>query len=577
MSAAEKFTKVKTSSSAYDFGLVQVANNFTQAQQIAADGHGPNKMTKAAEVQSKDLALKALDAYKAYDDYEQKNPSTDEKILARRKQFKNVTLLAKNSLFTSSGNWAESIKSADEFIAYENENPPQPGKSAAPVAYLNKFRAQLALAAASPAPASDPYLKGALASMRDMRNVNKSDKKLNTYMLSALSDRYNIAAFQLEHKKKSESDLSKAEQDKLDDLINVYELKVAELQGERVDLMEGGDELTLDDYSRLVYLFHRTGNIRRAADTAIKLLKKFDPDNKNMKMPDDEQTWKPFLDGMLRAIKYESLDKDKRAKQEHTTLVDYMYDTPAGAQLPENDKRRPANDLFNENMEKALDKLNSIRNPKGDFADVQTLKVGPKPGGKPYLAIVEEEIQYRRKIAAARDLLSDMALEVADKLRKDGNEEKSNEYLEVAKQQIKILQELNSNQSAAIEIKVAEIDIALGKTNEAMNRLNDIKLHLDPQSLLYFITSRRIAELFAAQNKWKEASEFPEFIAVTSGFNNKMVKERWPGMEAFLKSCYEHGVKTPEALKKKFEAAAPPETPKLEVPAVPPVEVPKTK
>lgn len=555
-SAAEKFAKVKPSSAAYDFALVHYANTLTQAQQIVADGHGPNKMTKAAEEQSKDLAKKALAAYESYEAYEQKTPTTDEKILARRKIAKAVILLAKNSLYTASGDWQKAMESADTYLAYENENPQQ--KSAAPIVYLNKFRALLALAGANIAPASDPYLKNALATLRDLRQVDKADKKLNTYMLTALSDRYNIAAFQLEHKKKNESNLSKEDQEKFDDLINAYEMKVAELQGERVDLLEGGggDELSLDDYSRLIYLFHRTGQIRKAADIAVKMLAKFDPQNKNMKMPNDEQTWKPFLDGMLRAIKYDALDKDKRCKQEHTTLVDFMYDTAAGVQLKEGDPKRPPYDLYNENMEKALDKLNSIRNPKGEFADAQTLKVGPKGSSKSYLAIVEEEIQFRRKIAAARDLLSDMALEVAEKLKKEGKDDASAEYLEIAKNQIKILTDLRG-ESATIEVKISEIDIALGKPIEAMNRLMNVLPSVSPESVTYFIIKRRLSELFAGQNKWKEASEFPEFMAVTQGFNNKMVKERWPGMQEFLKQCYEHGVKMPDALKKKFEAPAP--------------------
>ena len=46
-------------------------------------------------------------------------------------------------------------------------------------------------------------------------------------------------------------------------------------------------------------------------------------------------------------------------------LIDYMYDTDAGVQRPENDARRPVTDKLNENMEKALAKLESIKNPDG--------------------------------------------------------------------------------------------------------------------------------------------------------------------------------------------------------------------
>ena len=128
--------------------------------------------------------------------------------------------------------------------------------------------------------------------MRDLRAVDKTDNKLFVYMLNALSDRYNVSAFQLEDKKKKDSSLSKEDIDALDEQINEAEKQVAKLQGERVDILElggKGDDLGLSDYSRLVYLFHRAGDTRRAADTAIKMLKKFDPQNKNMTMPDDEK------------------------------------------------------------------------------------------------------------------------------------------------------------------------------------------------------------------------------------------------------------------------------------------------
>jgi hypothetical protein len=303
-----------------------------------------------------------------------------------------------------------------------------------------------------------------------------------------------------------------------------------------------------------VYLFHRAGDIRRASDTAIKMLKKFDPDNKNMTMPDDEKTWRPFLDSMLRAISYPDIAKDTRCKDEHKILVDYMYDTASGFQLPENDPRRPAWDKLNSNMDKALAKIQSIKNPAGEFKDCQTLKVGPAGTGKTYLEIVEDEVQFRRKIAATRDLLSDMALEVAAKLKSEGKDQASNEYFEVAKQQINALQQITEDESASIKIKLAEIDIALGKSREAMNRLIRLKNQLPADSQLYFLAARKISELNFAEKKWAEAADFPSFMALTVGFNSQIVKERWPGMQDFLKQCYDNGVPIPPALKAKFEA-----------------------
>ncbi len=349
VSAAEKFAKV-TSKDAYDFALVHHANNYTQAQQVLADGHVPAKLMPPAEAEakSKEYAQKALDGYKKYEDYIAQNPTTDEKIVARRKKAQGIILLAKNSLYIGSGNWAKAVESSDEYVAYEAENPKTP--SLVHIAYLNKFRALLSLAAAAQAACvRDPFLNDAGAAMRDLHSVNPNDKNLYVFMLNVLSDRYNIAAYQMEKKRKTDTNISKEEGEKLDEIISKYENKVAELQGERVDTIELGkhenDELTLDDYSRLVYLFNKTGQTRKAADTAIKLLKKFDPENKNMKMMDDEKVWRPFLDKMLKVINYESIAQRERCIKEHTVLVDYMYDTDVGVQFKENDSHRPAWDL----------------------------------------------------------------------------------------------------------------------------------------------------------------------------------------------------------------------------------------
>ena len=578
LSAAEKFAKVKPTSTAYDFALVHCAYSWTQAQKIVSDGLVPKMDPKEAEKQGKELAQKALEAYTKYDDYVAKTPTTDEKVLARRKKAQGTILLAKNSLYIGAGNWEQSVKTSDEYIAFEAENPQQ--KSSAHIAYLNKFRALLSQAATTPAPESDPYLKNTLATLRDFRQANSTDNKLFVFMLNVLSDRYNVAAFQLEKLKKTKSDLTKETSEKYDELIDLYENKVAELQGERVDMLEesSGDDLTLDDYSRLVYLFNKTGQTRKAADIAIKLLKKFDPENKNMRMADDEKVWGPFLKSMQRVISYASINKQERCIKEHSVLVDYMYDTDAGVQRPENDPKRPPTDQLNQNMDKALAKLESIKNPAGEFKDCATLTTGPTPGGKSYLAIVEDEIQFRRKILAARDLLSEVALVVAKKLRAEGKEEASLEYMKVAKEQIEILKDFNKGGSA-IEIKVAEIDIALGKTQDAMARLINVAPKFDPASPQYFYVKRLISELYADQKRWTDAVDFPSFVVVTQGFNSEMVKKRWPDMRAFLKTCADNGAKLPPAVKKAIDAkegdAKQPEVPKIDAPATPAVETPK--
>ncbi|MEI6232885.1 MAG: hypothetical protein WCT04_07530 [Planctomycetota bacterium] len=598
LSAAEKFGKVKTTSAAYDFALVHAAYCLTQAQKIVSDGLLPKMDPKEAEKVGKELAEKALAGYLKYDEHVAKNPTTDEKVLARRKSAVGQILLAKNSLYIGAGNWDQAVKTADEYIAFEAENPP--AKSIAHIAYLNKYRALLSQAAATPAPGCDPYLKSTMQSLRDFRNANKDDNKLFVFMLNKLSDRYLIAGFQLEKLKKTEPNMPKETADKYDAMLVEYDKMVADLQGERVEILEESNstELALDDYSRLVYLFDKTGQTKKAADVAIKLLKKFDPQNKNMRLQDDEKVYGPFLKAMQKIITYPSIDKQDRCIKEHGVLIDYMYDTAEGVQLAENGARRPKDDKLNQNNEKALAKLESIKSATGEFKDCATLKVGPAPGSdvyklltdagivpgtKSYLALLEDEIQYRRKIVSVRDLLSEKALVVAKKLGKEGNEEESKAYMAAAKEQIEILKEIKGDkEGAAIEIKVVEIDIALGKNQDAINRLISITARFDPASERYFYVKRLISEQYAELKKWNDASEFPAFVYITQGFKSDMVIKRWPDMKAFLKSCAENGAKLAPAVKKGLDTnsdGGPTLTaPKVEAPekVAPKAEAPKT-
>jgi hypothetical protein len=56
--------------------------------------------------------------------------------------------------------------------------------------------------------------------------------------------------------------------------------------------------------------------------------------------------------------------------------------------------------------------------------------------------------------------------------------------------------------------------------------------------------------VYFMMKKWNEAKEYPEFIALTAGFDSKAVKDRWPGMKAFLVECYTNGAKCPPGLQK---------------------------
>jgi len=586
LSAADKFKKVKTTSPAYELALYQVGSAYTMGQAFWVTGKIPSRAAETKE-KAKDMGEKALAAFNAYDEFLKKSTPKDDAEKERRTKLEGTILLARNSLHSGAGEWENVIKTSDAYIAWESKFP-QP-KSQQGVALMNKFRANLELGAGAQVPKGDAFLAEAEKTMRQWRKTATADNKVYKFMLTALSRRYNIAAAQVKFfvdQGKSEFNL---------DQMEPYELAVARLQKERVALLEGAEdeEPQLDDYSRLVYLFNKIGAYKEAIDAARKLLGKFDAENTNSRIPDEPKVWQDLLGRMQGVIAFDDLSKRDRARNDHKVLVDYMYDTAEGnnAASPET---RPEFDKLKEDTERALKQLETI---KKNYPNCQTMpdpksgkpysqfvpslnewvdaNVGKSPKmkdlkDKAYLTVLEEEIDYRRKIVATREILSTLSLKMAQKLRQEGNDIGSNEYFEVANKQIEILSNLKGD-TPALKNQRANIQIVLGKFDEALTLLNEVKVEAPDGSVPYFDASKRISEVYAQQKKWEQAAEYPLFMAVTIGFSAPIVKERWPDMKLFLKECFDNGVKCPPNLQKAMETvskdpAAPAEEKKEEAP-----------
>jgi hypothetical protein len=486
-------------------------------------------------------------------------------------------------LHSGAGEWEKVVKTSEQYLAWETQQKDLQ-KSSADVALLNKFRAQIELASINHAPACDPFLADAEKTMRAWRKMKAGDNKTFVFMLNALSRRNNIAAFQVE------KFIKEGKKEFNADMIDKYENVVANLQAERVSMVEKAEneDPTLDDYTRLVYLFNKTRRDRQCADTAKKLLETFDKENKSSKIPDDPKVWQEKLQKLQSVIKYNDLAKWDRCKKDHAVLVDYMYDTREGitADKPE---RRPEYDKFNVDMDKARNQIDTIRK---NYPDCQSLDAKLGEGGKSLLGIIEEEVDFRRKIVATRELLFDKAMKVAISLEKD-NPDEAKRYKEAAFGQIDILTALKGETPDLMTMK-SDIAISIGNFTEALNTLNEVRFKAPEGSAVYFNSAKKISEVHAMQKKWVEAAEYPEFLALTIGFDAPIVRDRWPDMKEFLRDCYINGAPAPKQLEKlkepkkegaepaveevkKDEAAAPAPAPAAPAPAAPAAPAPTDK
>jgi hypothetical protein len=555
-SAGEKFMKVPASSRDYELALYQAGSALTMAQEMWMMGRVPVKSREEAEKAARDLAKKALEAYDKYDAFTAKAPVTEEEDKKRRQQLAGVILLARSALYGSIDDWEQVIKTADQYVAWEQLAGQQgygPQRSSQDVVLLKQFRALVEIGAKKLAPECDPYLAKARKASQDWRALKQGDNTTYAFMLRTLSSRYNIAAFQVE------KFLKEKKPGITDEMLDEYEKKVALLERERLRMIEQDPDWnpSLEDYARLVYLFAKASLDAESADTAQKLLQKFDPENKNCRMPDEEQYWQGLLDKMLRIIKYDDLNKMERCKKDHTLLVDLMYDTAVGLNQADPAKR-PANDKVNADLGKALKQIDTIM---ANYKQCQTSQAefGPEPEKgqerKGYLPMIAEEIDFRQKIQAARDLLFNKSLAVATKAEQAGEADEAKRYREIAGGQLEILRELLPD-SPALTLLQARLHLSVGKYSEALETLNEVKAQLDESSPVYFEANKMTSEVFFAQKKWKEAADYPQFYALTITFDSKMVKDKWPDMKSFLAECYKNGAPCPDALKKLLEKKA---------------------
>ena len=529
VAAAEKFLKVESSSADYELALFNAGGAFSSAQELWAAGRVRAKNADEQAERSVALARRALDAFRQYEDYVSgKSGGAGESLQQQRQQFQGAIWLARTALHSATREWDSAVRSADAYLAWEKTTAPQQ-RATAP-ALCAKFRALLEQAAA-PAPACDPFLAQAQAVLSETARLQPPDRDSRLFMLDALSRRYVVAAAQAETAKLSTV------------AVAAYSAKVAELLGLRLDAL--GAAATLEDHSRALFWLHKAGDTRNAIAMAQRLLTKFDRANRGVWIPDDPKPWQELLAKMLARIKYADLAKWDRCKLDHQVLIDYLYDSSAGTAWPENDPHRPHDDRYNMNLDNAARQLGTIRR---NYPDCQTLDPRYGQDGKPLLDTVAEEIDFRRKIAATRKLLIDLALSLVEGPKQTASEAEARTYREIAGKQIDIQLELAGN-DVELRLKSARLKMLNAGYDEALKLLREIQVSEEENSPWYFDASKMVSEVCARQGKWREAAEFPEFVVLTAGAKAPIVIQRWPDITQFLKNCYAHGAPRPATLK----------------------------
>ncbi|MCZ7647106.1 MAG: hypothetical protein M5U26_17925 [Planctomycetota bacterium] len=539
---AKNFAKVQVASKAYEVGLYQAASCYTLAQQILASEKIRAAMKpEEIEAKLKELTELSLGLYKKYEDHVAKEPDNTEEGIERRKKLARGVLLSRTTLHYGAKDWDNVIKSCDEYMEYEKANPSGEGDAKLLTVVFNKFRALSNLAGDKNPPECDAYLEAASKLVPQL----KEKDSFYIYALQNISQRYHNA-------------LAKAEKARLDQaVIDGYDANIAKYQTAALELKDP-NERTLQEWGNLLYYNEKEGKKREACDIAVEMLKRFDPQNRNKQIGDEDEKkekdiWDTYMTGIKDVIaKGYSSDRTKafNCLKDHEVLIDYMYDTREGVNNEDVDKR-PKHDKYNIDYEKALKQIKTI---KQNYPDCPTHKPTHEThyvNGKSYLAMIEDEIEYRRRIIAVRDLLSELALKVGVDFEKAGDQDSAKKYRSIADEQLTVLEEVYGD-VPEMKVKSANIKVANGDFQGALDILYALKnKETDTSSARYIDVSKRISEIHFQKGEYNDAADYPKFIAATAGMESNWVKKNWPDMKAFLDKCYDKGVKPLEVVQSK--------------------------
>lgn len=533
--AAAKYMEIKPSSKAYETGLYMSGSAYAAAQALFGDTRlGSLIPPEEAIAKGKELGEKALGSFKIYEDHvEKEKVQTEEDKNMRLRLGLNIKY-NKCLIEYAFENWEKVLEVCDEYAKYETTFQGTE-KNRTSVAFY-KYRALIHLASKNKPPECDKYIEMADAMLDQLKDKDTYYR----WAVTALTARLQDAALQAEAAKLPKEDVLK------------YKTKVANMQERNLELKEEADR-TLNDYGTLLYYYKETKKTQKAADTAIMMLKRFDPKNRNKvigaDVSDEEEKliWQLIYDEMHKLIVIkDDFNKLKQCRQDHLDLLDRIYDTREGIANEGNPGMRPKNDKLSKDFAKAQELIKHIRDV---YPDCPTHSPNPKVAGqtykdtgKSYLKVIEEEIDFRRRIVAVRDLLSGIALDVARAKEKEGDKENAKYYRSIADEELRIL-ELEWGDIPEIKVSRAKINIANEEYQKAMDILNEIKhKETDSSSKLYIDASKMISEVYKLQGKWQDAAKYPLFIAGTAGLKSKWVDMNWPDMEEFLEECYKNGV-----------------------------------
>jgi len=477
------------------------------------------KMSGDKLAEEGDKAVAAMDVYELAAKSETSPLWTDEKKTSAA----GALLLARASLQLGRGKFDEARRASDGYLVWVQKHSIQNG--AVSQAQFLKFRALLGILDVN----FDAEALAEAEKTYGAAEKNSDDTRRLLWMVDAL--------MRVQQRRLAPNVPSEEAKSIYTDLARWQARKLALLA------QEMSEPAQLAEHTRWLSFLEKSGDAMGAIDASQDLLKRFDAENKNAQVADE--AWPVLLvkmvggNGQAGVIDYPDLNQRDRCRQEHRILIDFLYDTPQAA-LPENDAKRPAEDKLNVNLERAAAQIEKIRK---NFPTAQTLDPRRGENGVALLQSVSNEIDYRRRIFATRDLLLKRTMEQAEALESQ-EPKKADRYRAVAVEQLKILMDAQG-ETTALKLQLAQLYLQTRKFTAALELLMDLRTTVSDDRPEYFDAMKLTSQVYAQQRRWEDAAEFPRFVAQTAGLETRLVRERWSDMNDFLEKCYANGAKRP--------------------------------
>ncbi|MBE7463589.1 MAG: hypothetical protein HS116_08805 [Planctomycetes bacterium] len=492
--------------------LYQTGAAWALAAQLAADAplkHAPEAQRERA------CAAQALANWEAYESHLRAHAAQDDRALARRAERARAIALQRLLLHHQGRDWDRVLEAAAAYTALA----PAADPNAALVA-LRCVQAYSAGTEGFPAPEAAQRL-GAAEALLDKLAAQPAHL---SYARRTLAARYVALAGD-----------SAAEPEEL----RAWHGRAADLFAADLAAQEAPP---LETAARLLPLLHAAGRPREAAAHAQRLLALHDPRDRNGSIEDE--AWPALLEAMQSVLRFDDRERWKRCRQDHAVLIDWLYETRAGAANGDVPSLRPAHDKHPVDYERALEQLAGIRRNYPDAATVAPQRDEERFRGVSWLDAVAAEIARRRTLLSVRESLVDLALEAAQEEEAAGRTDEAARLRQTAADQLGLLLEALGD-IPSLRLRRAEALAAGGAVREAIGMLEALRAEWpDRDSAWYVRLARRISELHFERRDFAAAAEWPERMRI-AGVNAEWKRKHWPDVDAFLERCYAAGAPRP--------------------------------